>query len=157
MSRPSIFQAAGGAAAFQALAAAHHQRCLDDPVLSHPFSHDLDPDHVTRLGRYWAEVMGGPPDFSRATGGHSGMLEMHAGCEAEADLGARFVRCFMQAVDDAGLPADPELRSSLHAYMEWAVGEVMSYSPRGSTVAPELPMPRWSWDGPMTAGPATET
>jgi len=155
MSRPSIYEAAGGASAFQALAAAHHLLCLDDPVLNHPFSHELLPDHITRLGRYWAEVMGGPPEYSRAAGGHSGMLEIHAGCEADAELGERFVSCFLQALDNAGLPADPELRSSLHAYMLWAVGEVMSYSPSGSIVAPELPMPRWSWDGLVDASAAT--
>jgi hypothetical protein len=45
------------------------------------------------------------------------------------DLGRRFVECFARAVDDAGLPDHAEFRAVLHAYMQWAVGEVLSYSP----------------------------
>jgi hemoglobin len=52
------------------------------------------------------------------------------------------------AADDAGLPADPEFRAALRAYMEWAVDDVLAYSAEGSVVPPGLPMPRWSWDGP---------
>jgi hypothetical protein len=33
MTRPSVFEFAGGEPAFLALAAAHHERCLADPVL----------------------------------------------------------------------------------------------------------------------------
>jgi hemoglobin len=147
MARPSMFEFAGGTPAFLALAAAHHQRCLADPVLAHPFSHPGNPDHVERLADYWAEVLGGPPRYSQAFGGHSAMLAIHAGQGADDDLGARFVACFVQAADDAGLPDDPEFRAGLRAYMEWAVGEVLSYSPRQSQVAAGLPVPRWGWNG----------
>jgi len=37
---------------------------------------------------------------------------------------------------------------SLRAHMEWAVGEVLSYSPPESRVATGLPIPRWGWNGP---------
>jgi len=147
VSRPSIFEFAGGEQAFRALAAAHHERCLADPVLNHPFSHGTHPDHVERLANYWAEVFGGPTRYSDSCGGHSAMLTIHAGQGAEDELGHRFVDCFVQAADDAGLPADAEFRAALRAYMEWAVGDVMSYSPRGSVVAADLPVPRWSWEG----------
>ena len=147
MSRPSIFEFAGGEDAFLALATAHHQRCLDDPELNHPFSHPGHPQHIERLAGYWAEVFGGPPFYSTSCGGHSAMLDIHAGQGAGADLGSRFVACFVQAADDAGLPDDPEFRDALRAYMEWAVGEVVSYSPRGSRVAAALPTPRWGWNG----------
>jgi hemoglobin len=147
MERPSIYQFAGGEPAFRALAAAHHRRCLEDPILEHPFSHQLNPEHVERLADYWAEVFGGPPSYSESFGGHSGMLGIHAGQEMEDDLGARFVACFVQAADDAGLPDDPAFREALRAYMEWAVDEVVAYSPAGSRVPPGLPVPRWSWDG----------
>jgi hemoglobin len=151
MTRPSIFEFAGGEPAFLALAAAHHRRCLADPVLEHPFSHHVQPDHVQRLATYWAEVFGGPRRYEQAYGGHSAMLSVHAGEEGmDDDLGDRFVSCFVGAADDAGLPADPELRASLRAYMEWAVGEVLSYSPRDAKVPSGLATPRWSWDGLQT-------
>jgi hemoglobin len=145
--RPSLFRFAGGAPAFLALADVFHRRCLEDPVLAHPFSHPGNPEHVERLADYWAEVLGGPPRYSDSFGGHSGMLEIHAGQGAEEDLGARFVACFVQAADDAGLPPEPGFRAALRDYIEWAVGEVLVYSPQGMSVPRGLPTPRWGWDG----------
>jgi len=142
-----MFEFAGGDAAFLALAEAHHARCLADPELSHPFSHMGQPDHVERLAAYWAEVFGGPPRYTESFGGHSAMLEIHARQGAEADLGARFVDCFVRAADDAGLPDEPDFRAGLRSYMEWAVAEVLAISPQDSIVAPALPAPRWGWQG----------
>lgn len=142
-----MFEFAGGTPAFLALATAHHQRCLEDPELNHPFSHLGHPQHVERLASYWAEVFGGPPSFSESCGGHSAMLEMHARQGAGAELGTRFVACFVQAADDALLPADLDFRRGLREYMEWAVEEVVSYSPPESRVAPGLATPHWGWNG----------
>jgi truncated hemoglobin YjbI len=99
-------------------------------VLNHSFSHGGHPDHVTRLGGYWAEVFGGPPVYSTSCGGHPHMLGIHAGSEPEESMGPRFVECFVAAADDTGLPADPELRRVLRAYMEWAVSGALDYSRR---------------------------
>jgi hemoglobin len=145
--RPSIYEFAGGDDAFLALAAAHHERCLADPALNHPFSHGVSPQHIENLASYWAEVFGGPPRYSESHGGHSAMLEIHARQGAEHDLGERFVACFVQAADDAGLPDDPEFRAALRSYMEWAVAEVLVYSPSDARVPEALPVPRWSWNG----------
>jgi hemoglobin len=145
MTRPSIYEFAGGEPAFRALAAAHHARCLADPELEHPFSHGVNPEHVQRLAAYWGEVFGGP---NRYRPGHSGMLLVHCGAEPGSDLGRRFVDCFVNAADDAGLPADPAFRAVLRAYMEWAVAEVLANGEHGSTPDSDLPMPRWSWAGP---------
>lgn len=142
-----MFEFAGGQPAFFALATAHHARCLQDPVLSHPFSHPGHPQHVERLGNYWAEVLGGPPLYSQVSDGQSQMVGLHAGMGAQDDLGNRFVDCFVHAADDAHLPADVEFRRGLRAYMEWAVRDVHAYNPRGSTVPAGLVVPHWSWDG----------
>ena len=75
------------------------------------------------------------------------MLDIHAGEGADEDLGARFLACFVQAADDARLPDDRDFRAGLRAYMEWAVGEVLSYSPPESSVTAGLPIPRWGWNG----------
>jgi hemoglobin len=147
VTRPSMYEFAGGWPAFLALATAHHQRCLDDPVLQHPFSHPGHPQHIERLAGYWAEVFGGPPRYSSLSAGQSDMLIIHSGTDAEAGLGQRFVECFVRAADDVPLPDDPEFRQGLRRYMEWAVSEVDHYSPRGSIVPMGLAMPRWSWDG----------
>jgi hemoglobin len=148
-----MYEFAGGDPAFLAVAAAHHERCLQDPELSHAFSHGFNPQHVERLAFYWAEVFGGPARYSESHGGHSAMLAMHASTGAAEDFGLRFTACFMQAADDAGLPDDPDFRAGLRSYMEWATREVDSYSSPGSEVPPGLAMPRWSWDG-LQAGSA---
>ena len=101
-----MFEFAGGEAAFRALAAAHHRRCLEDPELSHPFSHPGNPEHVERLADYWAEVFGGPARYSASYGGHSAMLAIHAGEGVGDEYGQRFVACFVQAADDAHLPGE---------------------------------------------------
>ena len=149
--RPTVYDFAGGEPAFLALARAHHRRCLQDPELNHPFSHPgQHPQHVERLAAYWAEVMGGPPLYSRSGGDHSSLLHMHAGNGEMGDLGARFIECFVGAADDAGLPDDPEFRMVLRAYMQWAVDEVLSYSAVDAAVPAGMVMPRWSWDGLQT-------
>lgn len=146
--RPTLFEFAGGDPAFLGLATAHHERCLADPELNHPFSHpDQHPQHVERLAAYWAEVMGGPPRYSQSCGDQSTILHMHSGNGEISDLGRRFVECFVLAIDDAGLPDDPEFRAALRAYMQWAVDDVLVYSPENSTVPAAVEMPHWSWDG----------
>jgi|SRR5690349_11698600 hemoglobin len=147
MERVSIYEAAGGAPAFVALAAAHHNRCLADPVLEHPFSHGIDPDHVEHLAAYWAEVLGGPPTYSTKYGDHSEVVRVHAGHGMEPDLGERFVACFVAAADDAGLPDEPELRAALRAYMEWATSAMYGYNARDAVVPSGMTMPRWGWSG----------
>ena len=153
--RPTLYEFAGGDAAFLALARAHHERCLADPELNHPFSHPgQHPQHVERLAAYWAEVLGGPPAYSSGCGAdQAALLHMHAHNGDMGDLGERFVRCFEGAMDDAQLPADPEFRSSMRAYMRWAVDDVLAYSPEDAVVPSEAPIPRWGWDGLEAGAP----
>jgi hemoglobin len=146
--RPTLYEFAGGEAAFLALAGAHHARCLADPELNHPFSHDdQHPQHIERLAAYWAEVMGGPPAYSQSCGDESGVLRMHAGNGDMSDLGERFLDCFVRALDDAGLPDDEAFRAAMRDYMRWAVDAVLVYSPEDAVVPAGVAMPRWDWNG----------
>ena len=120
-------------------------------MLEHPFSHTTNPDHVHRLAAYWAEVLGGPPGYS-AVADQRSLLRIHANTGAEDELGARFLDCFLRALDDAGIPDDPELRAALHDYMAWAVDAFMAYAPNGSRAADAV-VPRWSWDGLQAPDP----
>lgn len=146
--RETLYEHAGGDPAFLALATAHHARCLEDPELNHPFSHpDQHPQHVERLAAYWAEVMGGPARFSQQCADQTSLLQMHSGNGEISDLGRRFVECFVLALDDADWPDEPEFRATLRSYLQWAVDDVLHYSPVDAEVPGGLPMPRWSWDG----------
>src|SRR4029079_19275139 len=139
-------EAPGGVAVAEPRPAAHPARCLADPVLEHPFSHTTNPDHVRRLAAYWAEVLGGPADYS-AVASQRSLLRIHGSNGAEDELGARFLDCFVAALDDADIPADLTLRTALHDYMAWAVGEFMAYAPYGTRVPADVVVPHWSWDG----------
>lgn len=150
MTRPSLYEFAGGDDAFLALAAATTERCIADPELNHPFGGQLSPRHNENLGAYWAEVFGGPPRYSDLLGGHSGMLDIHAGHGAPEEWGDRFEACFLLALDDAGFPTDPDFRRAMRDYIHWATREVNLYAPVGARVRAGQPMPRWSWDGLVT-------
>jgi hemoglobin len=91
--------------------------------------------------------MGGPPTFSQTCSDESAVLMLHAGNGDMGDLGERFLDCFVRALDDAELPTDPEFRAAMHAYMRWAVDNVLAYSPVDAVVPSSLPMPRWDWSG----------
>lgn len=130
-----------------ALARAHHENCLADELLNHPFSHGTHPEHVERLAAYWSEVLGGPARYSERYGDESAVLYLHSATGAPAEMGARFHDCFVRALGQAGLPDDPAFRDALHAYMSWAVGKVMAISPLGSSVDDGIRVPRWGWNG----------
>jgi len=145
---PSIYEAAGGQQALLDLAHAWHRRCLADEVVSHAFSHPgQHPDHVERLAAYWAEALGGPPAYTSGLGDHSHVARLHAGNGEHHEMDRRAVECFVLALDDAGLPDDERLRTTLTDYFRWAT-DLMSTHPRSpDDVADGLPLPHWSWDG----------
>jgi hemoglobin len=146
----SLYDHAGGRTAFEALAAAHHLRCLADPELNHPFSHhDNQPDHVARLAAYWAEVMGGPAEYTaHHPDPETAVLRLHACGEELPGWGERFTACFVAAMDDAGLPADEPFRRAMRDYMDWAVRRVVAVMPGSADdVERQRGVPRWSWDG----------
>ena len=145
----SIYEAAGGRPAFHALAHAWHQRCLADPVISHAFSHgDLHPEHTARLASYWAETLGGPADYTSTMGDESDVLRMHSGNGEHLEMDERAQLCFAQALDDAGLPDDERLRTTLREWFRWATAGMARHPDSADDVPAGLPMPHWTWDGP---------
>jgi hemoglobin len=144
----TIYEAAGGRQAFLDLAHAWHSRCLADPIVSHAFSHGYHPQHSERLAAYWAEALGGPSDYTESMGNESSVVRMHSGNGEHIEMDERAQICFSQALDDAGLPDDPHLRSALKAYFRWAT-RTMSAHPASTDRVPDgLALARWSWDGP---------
>jgi len=145
----TIYEAAGGQEAVLALAEAWHRRCLDDPVVSHAFSHpgQQHPHHVTRLAAYWAQALGGPTAFTDEISDQSAVLRMHSGNGTHEEMDRRAVSCFALALDDAGLPNDERLRSTLQEWFGWAVSDMAAHPRSESDVPPGLPLPRWSWEG----------
>lgn len=141
----SIYNAAGGTDGLLALAHAWHQRCLADPVAGHPFSHGVNAQHLDRLAAYWGEALGGPAAYTTSVGDETGVLRMHAGNGEHAELDARAVACFDQALADVGYPRD--LRIVLHEYFAWATTRMAAHPDSPDTVRAGEALPHWDWSG----------
>lgn len=143
--RPTLYDAIGGHDAVLALARAWHRRCLDDPLVNHPFSHgDLHPEHVERLAAYWAEALGGPATFTGSMGDHDAVMRMH-GCDGpHPELDARAIELFVLSMGDVPLPE--EVRPQVEAYFRDMTARMAAYD---EASASSEPMPHWSWDGPV--------
>jgi len=145
-----VYEAAGGAEGLVRLAAAWHARVVADEVVGHAFAHGFRPDHTARLAAYWGEALGGPTTFSDAMGDETSVVRIHSGNGPHDDMDRRAVDCFDAALDDTGFTADEPVRRVLLDYFAWATSTSMArYQDSADDVPDGLPIPRWSWDGPV--------
>lgn len=145
----SVYEAAGGEAGLLRLAHAWHQRCLDDPVVSHAFSHPgQHPEHIDRLAAYWGEALGGPPAYTALAVDESHVLRLHAGNGEHQEMDDRAQTCFAQALGDVGLE-DDRVKKTLASYFRWATTAMAAHPDSADDVPDHLAVPRWSWDGPV--------
>lgn len=143
----SIYEAMGGADAVQALAEAWHARCLADPILAHPFERGIHPEHSARLAAYWAEQLGGPAEYTASMGDYSSAIRIHSGNGPHPQMDGRAIAAFALALDDAGIPTDPDLRFHLIAWFGWATSVLNHHWSTPEDVPSDLPLPQWDWDG----------
>ncbi len=144
-----MYEAAGGQAGLLRLAHAWHARVMEDQVVSHAFSHGFHPEHSKRLAAYWAEALGGPTVYSAAYGDETSVVRIHSGNGPHEEMDNRAIACFDQALADVG-PKDDRVRQVLHDYFAWATLATMSQYHRSQGDVPDgLPIPHWSWDGPV--------
>ena len=142
-----LFEAAGGAAGLRRLAEAWHERVMADDVVAHAFSSGFDPHHTERLAAYWAEAIGGPPEFTSRFGDESAVVRIHSGNAEHHEMDGRAIACFDAALVDAGLD-DDVVRSALHDYFAWTTRETMGrYHHSADEVPNGLTMAHWSWTG----------
>src|ERR1700721_2633612 len=142
----TIYEAAGGRDGLLRLASAWHTRVLQDEVVSHAFSHGYHPQHTERLAAYWGEALGGPADYTNSMGDQSAVVRLHSGNGEHVEMDERAQICFAQALDDAGVPDDSRLRSTLKAYFRWATATMAAYPKSPQDVPAGLVLARWSWD-----------
>jgi hemoglobin len=145
----SVYETVGGSEALTRLAAAWHHRCLEDEVVAHAFAGPgLHPQHVERLATYWGEALGGPAGYTAGMGDHSHVLRLHAGNGEHAEMDWHGLQCFALALDDAGVPGDPELRRTLMDWFAWMTAAMSAYPGSPDDVPDDAPLPVWSWNGP---------
>ena len=73
---PTLYQWIGGLEALQQLTAEFYRRVAADAILQPVFA-TMGPDHPLHVAQFIAEVIGGPPLYSEAHGGHPEMIRRH--------------------------------------------------------------------------------
>lgn len=101
------------------------------------------------MAAYWAEALGGPQDYTESMGDQSSVVRMHSGNGEHLEMDERAQTCFALALDDAGFPNEPRLRSALKAYFGWATATMSAHPASADDVPNGLPLARWCWDGPV--------
>ncbi len=142
---PSLFDWAGGAAAFRRLLDAFYDRVEGDELISPMFPGGVSEEHRAHVSAWWVEVFGGPASYSAEHGGYERMLAHHRGLGITHEQRLRFASLMSRAADDAGLPEDPEFRAALMGYVEWGSRLALQNSHPGAEVVEQAPVPRWGW------------
>jgi len=142
---PTLYDWAGGRQAFDRLINAFYDRVETDALLAPFFPGGVHPEHRRNVATWWCEVFGGPPAYTDQVGGYERMLAKHLDLGITEEQRFRFASLMSLAADDAGLPADPEFRSALVAYLEWGTRLALGNSQRGAEVVAQAPVPRWGW------------
>ena len=142
---PTLYEWAGGNEAFERLINAFYNRVEAEPDLAKLFGGAVSEEHRDHVVAWWTEVFGGPTRYSDELGGYERMISKHAELGITGEQRLRFAFLMSAAADDAELPADPEFRSALIAYLEWGTRLALANSQAGADVPPHAPVPRWGW------------
>ncbi len=124
---------------------AFYDRVERDDQLSPFFPGGVSEAHRAHVAAWWGEVLGGPPAYTERHGGYEAMLAHHRGLGITAEQRHRFASTMSLALDDAGLPDDPEFRAAVIGYVEWGTRLAMHNSQPGAEVVAQAPVPRWGW------------
>jgi hemoglobin len=142
---PTIYEWAGGRAAFRRWLDAFYDLVERDELLAPLFGGTVNEAHRDHVTTWWCEVMGGPAEYTASLGGYEHMLAMHRGLAISAEQRLRFVTLLSRAADEAALPDDPEFRAAIIGYAEWGTRLAVANSQPGAGVVEHAPVPRWGW------------
>jgi CDGSH-type Zn-finger protein/truncated hemoglobin YjbI len=127
---PTVFEWAGGLPALSRMTGFLYEKHVPADDLLAPLFAAMPPEQPQREAAVIAGAFGGPA--ATQPNRRPGFSE---------EQRARWVALAIRAADDAKLPADPQFRAALTAYLEW------------TSRAGDTPPPAWDW-GP--AGPPAE-
>jgi hemoglobin len=141
----SLYEWAGGEAAFAGMIEAFYDRVEADDLLAPLFPEGVSETHRQHVIAWWCEVFGGPARYTDELGGYEQMVAKHRDLAITSEQRFRFASLMSLAADDAKLPDDPEFRSALVAYLEWGTRLAQHNSQPGTKVVEHAPVPRWGW------------
>src|SRR6266699_3601584 len=73
---PTLYEWAGGMPAIERLMDSFYRKVRQDAVLGPLFAH-MSEDHPRHVAHFIAEVLGGPPLYTKERGGHPHMISRH--------------------------------------------------------------------------------
>lgn len=145
---PSLYEWAGGEAAFARLFVRFYERVPSDPLLAPVFA-GMDPHHAEHVAAFVGQVLGGPVAYTEGGGSHAGMIGKHLGRKLSHEQRRAWIALLLDTADEVGLPDDPEFRASFVGYLEWGTRlAVMNSQPGVAAPDDNPPMPSWSWSSP---------
>jgi hemoglobin len=142
---PSLYEWAGGDAAFERLINAFYDRVENDNLISPLFPGGVSAEHREHVTAWWIEVFGGPAAYTNDFGGYHRMVTKHVNLGITPEQRFRFASLMSLAADDAGLPADPEFRAAFVSYVEWGTRIAMANATPGADIVQQAPVPHWGW------------
>lgn len=143
---PTLYEALGGLEVLERLTTRFYDTILSepDPVLE-PVFRGMDPDHPKHVAAWLAETFGGPQTYTLQHGGYERMLAKHRGLALTEEQRQRWITRMSATLGEIELPADPGLRSTVLAYLEWGTRLAVANSQPGADVVEHAPIPRWGW------------
>ena len=145
---PTLYEWAGGMAAFEQLTNVFYKKVLQDELLEPVFKH-MSLKHQMHVAHFIAEVFGGPAIYSTEDGSHFEMIQKHLSKHLTEQHRRRWVQLLIEVTDEINLPDDPEFRSAFMAYIEWGTRiAIINSNETELAMNPEEPMPKWGWGVP---------
>ncbi len=141
---PSLYDWAGGEAAFERLTEAFYRQVLNDDLLQPLFAR-MDAGHPQFVAMWLAEVFGGPARYTAERGGYPHMVAQHLGKAITEPQRRRWINLLVDAADEVGLPADPEFRAAFVGYIEWGTRLAIANSQPEAHPFTQAPVPHWGW------------
>ena len=152
---PTLYDWAGGKEVLETLTKVFYDKVFKDDLLF-PVFKNMSADHSKHVAHFIGEVFGGPKLYTgQDAGSHYKMIQHHIGKMLNDQQRKRWMDLLLQSADEINLPADPEFRSALLAYLEWGSRiAVINSEKMENPIDVHEPMPKWGWG--ETNGPYIE-
>jgi hemoglobin len=143
MADQTLYEHAGGEKAIHRLEEIFYNKVLNDPILCAVFRR-RQPHHIERLTWFTAESFGGPDRFTRELG-FEYIINVHRHLKITDEQRERFVKLYLEALDEAELPNDEPFREAVRSHAEFGshVAQQNSNAETDDQLHPIRAVPRW--------------
>jgi hemoglobin len=141
----TLYEHAGGDDGLHRLEETFYARALDDPVLKDVFTRRVA-THVDHLTWFTAESFGGPARFTDRVG-FQYLIDVHRHLRITDEQRDRFTALYLEALDEAGMPADEPFRAAVREHVEFGarVAQQNSRAATDDELHPIREVPAWDW------------